>query len=66
MEETLIVNFDNNVIYNETGLSVIRKRPNGDITVLKMVFGEQAKTLYKLLTDQSTFAEIKSESEVQK
>ena len=63
MEDLLIVSFDNNDRNNEAGLCVARKKPNGDTTVLKMVLDEQARILYRLLTDQSSKAEIKAESE---
>lgn len=60
MEDLLIVSFDRNDRDNEAGLCVTRKHPNGDITVLKMALDEQARILYKLLTDQSAKAEIKA------
>lgn len=60
MKDLLIVSFDNNDRNNEANLFVTRKHPNGDATVLNMKVDEQARILYKLLTDQSTFAEIKS------
>ena len=64
MEDLLMVSFDNNDKNNEAGLCVIRKHPNGDTKVLKIVLDEQARILYKLLTDQSAKAEIKAESEI--
>lgn len=64
MEDLLIVSFDKNDRNNEAGLCVARKHPNGDTTVIKMALDEQAKILYRLLTDQSAKAEIKAESEV--
>lgn len=63
MEDLLIVSFDKNDRNNEVGLCVARKHPNGNTTVIKMALDEQARILYKLLTDQSTKAEIKAESE---
>ena len=63
MEDLLIVSFDNNDRNNEAGVSVARKHPNGDITVLKMALDEQARILYRLLIDQSAKAEIMAESE---
>lgn len=63
MEDLLIVSFDKNDRNNEAGLCVVRKHPNGDATILKMELDEQARILYKLLTDQSAKAEIKLESE---
>lgn len=61
MKDLLIVSFDNNDRNNEANLFVTRKHPNGDTTVLNMIIDEQARILYKLLTDQSTKAEIKAE-----
>ena len=63
MEDLLIVSFDKNDRNSEAGLCVARKHPNGDTTVLKMTLDEQARILYRLLTDQSTKAEIIAESE---
>lgn len=63
MEDLLIVSFDKNDRNNEAGLCVVRKHPNGDTKVLKMVLDEQARILYRLLTDQSAKAEIKVEGE---
>lgn len=60
MEELLFVSFDNNERKDECGLCVFKRHKNGKIEVLKMEFDEQAKILYKLLTDQSTKADIKS------
>lgn len=62
MEDLLMVSFDKNDRNNEAGLCVARKHPNGDITVLKMELDEQARILYRLLTDQSVKVEIKVES----
>lgn len=61
MEETLFVSFDNNEIKDECGLCVFKRHKNGKIEVLKMELDEQAKILYKLLTDQSIKADIKSD-----
>ena len=62
MEDLLMVSFDKNDRNNEVGLCVAREHPSGDITVLKMELDEQARVLYRLLTDQSAKAEIKVES----
>ncbi len=61
MEDLLIVSFAKNDRNNEAALCVTRKYPNGDIKILKMALDEQAKILYRLLTDQSAKAEIKAE-----
>ena len=61
MEEILFVSFDNNERKDECGLCVFKRHENGKIEVLKMELDEQAKILYKLLTDQSTKADIKSD-----
>lgn len=63
MEDLLIVSFTKNDRKNEAGLCVARTNPNGDTTVLKSELDEQARILYRLLTDQSSKAEIKAESE---
>lgn len=63
MNDLLIVSFDKNDRNNNAGLCVTRKHPDGGVTVLKMALDEQARILYKLLTDQSVKAEIKAESE---
>lgn len=65
MEDLLIVSFDKNDRNNEAGLCVARKHPNGDTAILKIALNEQARILYRLLTDQSAKAEIKTESEKQ-
>lgn len=65
MEDLLMVSFDKNDRNNEAGLCVAREHPSGDTTVLKMELDEQARILYRLLTDQSAKAEIKVESEVE-
>ena len=62
MEDLLMVSFVKNDRNNEAGLCVAREHPSGDITVLKMELDEQARILYRLLTDQSAKAEIKVES----
>ena len=62
MDDLLIVSFTKNDRNNEAGLCVARKNPNGDTTVLTMVLDEQAIILYRLLTDQSSKAEIMEES----
>jgi len=63
MEDLLIVSFTKNDRNNEAGLCIARKDPNGDTTVLKIALDEQARILYRLLTDQSSKAEIMAESE---
>lgn len=61
--DRLTVSFDNSFDDNELGLCVTRKHGE-KIEVLKMELGEQADILYRLLTDQTTKAEIKTGSEV--
>ncbi len=57
VSDTLIVTFDN-ALEDEAGICILRK--NGDdIKILKMELGKQADTLYYLLTNQSSKAEIK-------
>lgn len=51
MNDLLIVSFDKNNRNNNAGLCVTRKHPDGGVTVLKMALDEQARILYKLLTD---------------
>lgn len=59
--DILIVSFDN-TSKDETALCVSRKCGEKTV-VLKMELGKQANILYRLLTEQMTKAEIKSESE---
>jgi len=59
--DILIVSFDNG-LKDEPALCVTRDH-GGNCDVLKMEFGEQADILYQLLTEQTTKAEIKEESE---
>lgn len=59
--DTLTVTFDSN-LEDEIGICVSRV-VNGKVVVLKMELGEQADILYHLLTEQTTKAEIKAESE---
>ena len=61
MSDILTVSFDNG-LKDESALCVTRKYGE-KIIMLKMELGEQADILYRLLTDQMTKAEIKSESE---
>ena len=57
VSDTLTVTFDSS-LQDQSGICIFRK--NGDdIKVLKMELGEQADTLYYLLTNQSSKAEIK-------
>lgn len=57
VKDTLIVTFDS-ALEDEAGICIFRK--NGDdIKLLKIELGEQADTLYYLLTNQSSKAEIK-------
>lgn len=58
---TLTVTFDIG-FDDEVGICVSRTI-NGKTVVLKMEFGEQAKILYRLLTEQTTKAEIRVENE---
>ena len=58
---TLTVTFDIG-FDDETGICVSRTI-NGKTVVLKMELGEQAYILYRLLTEQTTKAEIKAECE---
>lgn len=59
--DTLRVTFDRS-LDDEAGICVSRV-VNKEVDVLKMEVGEQANILYRLLTDQTTMAEIKAESE---
>lgn len=56
--DTLTVTFDSS-LDDEAGICISRV-VNGKIVVLKMELGEQADILYRLLTEQSTKAEIKA------
>lgn len=58
--DALTVSFDK-CIGDEAGLCVARQQGN-QIKVLKMELGEQADILYRLLTEQTSKAEIKSKS----
>ena len=57
--DTLTVTFDNNT-GDGPGICVSRT-VNGKTSILKMELGEQADILYRLLTDQTAKAEIKTE-----
>ena len=61
VSDTLTVTFDSS-LDDEVAIYVSRI-VNGKVVVLKMELGEQADILYHLLTEQTTKAEIKSESE---
>ena len=61
ISDVLTVSFDNG-LKDESALCVTRKY-GGKIIMLKMELGEQADILYRLLTEQMTKAEIKTESE---
>lgn len=61
ISDTLTVTFDRS-LDDEAALCVSRV-VNGKIKVLKIEIGEQADTLYHLLTEQMTKAEIKTKSE---
>ena len=61
ISDILTVTFDSS-LDDEAGICVSRV-VNGKVVVLKMELGEQADILYHLLTEQTTKAEIKSESE---
>jgi hypothetical protein len=59
--DVLTVSFDSG-LNDESALCVTRK--HGEKTImLKMELGEQADILYRLLTEQMTKAEIKTENE---
>ena len=60
-DDVLTVSFDSG-LKDGSALCVARKH-GGKITMLKMELGEQADILYRLLTEQMTKAEIKTESE---
>lgn len=62
ISDVLTVSFCNG-LKDESALCVTRKY-GGKTIMLKMELGEQADILYRLLTEQMTKAEIKSESEV--
>ena len=57
--DKLTVTFDSR-LDGEAGICVGRV-VNGEVTVLKIELGEQADILYRLLTEQTTKAEIKTE-----
>lgn len=60
LSDVLTVSFDR-YIGDETVLCVTRQQGN-QIKAVKMEFGEQADILYRLLTEQTSKAEIKSKS----
>lgn len=64
VSDTLTVTFDSS-LDDEAGICVSRV-VNGKVAVLKIELGEQANILYRLLTEQTTKAEIKAESEDEK
>lgn len=59
--DTLTVTFDSSL--DDTPGICVSRVVNGKIVVLKAEIGEQADILYHLLTEQTTKAEIKVESE---
>lgn len=61
ISDVLTVSFDKG-LKDESAFCVARIC-DGKTTVLKMEIGEQADILHRLLTEQMTKAEIKSESE---
>ena len=61
VSDVLTVCFDSG-LKDESGLCVSRKCGE-KIIMLKMELGEQADILYRLLTEQMTKAEIKTENE---
>lgn len=61
ISDILTVTFDSS-LNDESGICVSRI-VHGETIVLKMEVGEQAEILYHLLTEQTTKAEIKAESE---
>lgn len=63
MEDLLYVSFDKNEKNGETGLCVGRVNDDGSHSILKMELDEQAEILYKILTDQSIKAQIRSDKE---
>ena len=56
--DTLTVTFDASL--DDTAGICVSKVVNGKIVVLKAELGEQADILYRLLTEQTTKAEIKA------
>ena len=62
--DILTVTFDNS-LDDKVGICVSRV-VHGETIVLKMELGEQANILYRLLTEQTTKAEIKDESETER
>ena len=61
LSDTLTVTFDGS-LDDEAGICVSRVT-NGKVVVLKVELGEQADILYRLLTDQTAKAKIKTEGE---
>jgi len=61
ISDTLIVTFDSSL--DDKAAVCVSRVVNGKVVVLKMELGEQADILYHLLTEQTTKAEIKTESE---
>lgn len=60
VSDVLMVSFDHG-LKDESGLCVTRQLGE-KVIVLKMELGEQADILYRLLTEQMTKAEIKTEN----
>lgn len=53
MTDFLYVSYDKDEKKNETGICIGRINKKGEHEILKMELDEQAKILYKVLTDQS-------------
>lgn len=53
LEDKLEVTFTYDPIKNETGICIARNDANGEYHILKMLLDEDAKELYKIITDQT-------------
>lgn len=59
MEDLLFVSFDRYGKENDSEICVGRCNANNSHTILKMILGEKAETLYKALTSQNVEAVIR-------
>lgn len=63
MSDRLIVGVDGNEKSKEFGICVMREESNGKIRILKMELDDEARVLYRALTDQSFKIQQRKEGE---
>lgn len=64
IEDKLVVSFTHDPIKGETGICVARNDVNGRYHILKMLLDEEAKELYKIITDQTYGPDKKGDTNV--